>query len=96
MTAQLRTISCSGVNVRHSSALYQSASGAERSLNIAFTCTATTVETTAAPVTDAAVTSVIHEKLPAKQMLPGLYTVDTGYPDAELFVTLSASTAWNC
>jgi transposase len=47
----------------------------------------THVETTAAPVADAAVTSVIHEKLREKRLLPGLHIVDTGDLDAELLVT---------
>jgi transposase len=47
----------------------------------------THVETTAGPVADAAVTNAIHEQLQAKQLLPSLHIVDTGYLDAELLVT---------
>jgi transposase len=49
----------------------------------------THVETTAGPIADAAVTNAIHEQWPAKQLLPHLHIVDTGYLDldAELLVT---------
>jgi transposase len=47
----------------------------------------THVETTAGPIADGTVTPVIHEALQAKQLLPRLHIVDTGYLDAELLVT---------
>ena len=47
----------------------------------------THVETTAGPVADGTVTPVIHAALRAKQLLPRLHIVDTGYLDAELLVT---------
>jgi transposase len=47
----------------------------------------THVETTAGPVADGAVTTVIHAALQAKQLLPRLHIVDTGYLDAELLVS---------
>jgi transposase len=47
----------------------------------------THVETTAGPIADGTVTPVIHEALRAKQLLPRLHIVDTGYLDAELLVT---------
>jgi transposase len=47
----------------------------------------THVETTAGPIADAAVTNAIHEQLQAKQLLPRLHIVDTGYLDADLLVT---------
>jgi transposase len=47
----------------------------------------THVETTAGPVADGAVTTAIHAALQAKQLLPRLHIVDTGYLDAELLVT---------
>jgi transposase len=47
----------------------------------------THVETTAGPVADADVTNTIHEPLKAKELLPRLHIVDTGYLDAELLVT---------
>jgi hypothetical protein len=46
----------------------------------------THVETTPAPVADGDVTSVIHEDLQTKELLPGKHLADTGYVDAELFV----------
>jgi transposase len=39
----------------------------------------THVETTAGPVAEAEVTNAIHEPLQAKQLLPNLHIVDTGY-----------------
>jgi transposase len=45
------------------------------------------VETTAGPMADAEVTSAIHDALQARQLLPRLHIVDTGYLDAELLVT---------
>lgn len=47
----------------------------------------THVETTAGPVADGAVTTAIHAALQAKQLLPRLHIVDTGYLDAELLVS---------
>ena len=47
----------------------------------------THVETTSGPTADAEVTNTIHEQLQAKQLLPRLHIVDTGYLDAELLVT---------
>ena len=47
----------------------------------------THVETTAGPIADGTVTPVIHEALRAKQLLPRLHIVDTGYLAAELLVT---------
>lgn len=46
----------------------------------------TRVETTPAPIADAEMTSVIHEALQEKQLLPTLRIVDTGYLDAGLLV----------
>lgn len=47
----------------------------------------TPVETTAGPVADAAVTNAIPAQLQAKQLLPHLHIVATGYLDAERLVT---------
>jgi transposase len=47
----------------------------------------THVETTAGPVADGAVTTVMHAALQAKQLLPRLHIVDTGYLAAALLVS---------
>jgi transposase len=47
----------------------------------------THVETTAAPTADGAVTPKVHEDLQAKDLLPAVHLVDTGFLDAELIVT---------
>ena len=47
----------------------------------------THVETTAAPTADGAVTPQVHEELQAKDLLPAVHLVDTGFLDAELSVT---------
>ena len=47
----------------------------------------THVETTAAPTADGAVTPQVHEELQAKDLLPAVHLVDTGFLDAELIVT---------
>lgn len=44
----------------------------------------THVETTAAPVSDDARTTIIHEGLKQKELLPDQHIVDTGYVDAQL------------
>jgi transposase len=44
------------------------------------------VETTSAPVSDDARTSLIHEALKHKELLPEQHIVDTGYVDAKLLV----------
>ena len=47
----------------------------------------THVETTPAPVADAAMTAPIHAALQEKALLPATHLVDTGYIDAELLIT---------
>ncbi len=46
----------------------------------------THVETTAAPISDDAMTTAIHSRLDRKQLLPDEHIVDTGYVDAKLLV----------
>lgn len=46
----------------------------------------THVETTAAPTADGEVTPKVHEDLQAKDLLPAVHLVDTGFLDAELLV----------
>ncbi len=46
----------------------------------------THVETTAAPVSDDAMTAAIHAQLDRKALLPAEHIVDTGYVDAKLLV----------
>ena len=46
----------------------------------------THVETTAAPVTDEAMTATIHAELERKHLVPAEHIVDTGYVDAQLLV----------
>lgn len=46
----------------------------------------THVETTAAPISDDAMTTAIHSGLDRKQLLPEEHIVDTGYVDAKLLV----------
>jgi len=46
----------------------------------------THVETTAAPVSDDAMTATIHAGLEHKELLPAEHIVDTGYVDAKLLV----------
>jgi transposase len=46
----------------------------------------THVETTPGPIADGDMTSVIHEALKAKDLLPDKHLADTGYVDAELLV----------
>ena len=46
----------------------------------------THVETTTGPIADGAATPVIHAALQAKELLPSLHMVDTGYLDAALLV----------
>jgi transposase len=46
----------------------------------------TSVETTSAPVSDGAVTPVIHSALEEKALLPQTHLADTGFVDAELLV----------
>lgn len=46
----------------------------------------THVETTAAPISDDAMTTAIHSGLDRKQLLPDEHIVDTGYVDAKLLV----------
>jgi transposase len=46
----------------------------------------THVETTAAPTADGEVTPKVHEDLQAKDLLPTVHLVDTGFLDAELLV----------
>lgn len=44
----------------------------------------THVATTSAPIADGAVTPLVHQALQAKDLLPAIHLVDTGYLDAEL------------
>jgi transposase len=46
----------------------------------------TGVATTGATVSDAAMTTAIHQQLEERQLLPGEHLVDSGYPSAELIV----------
>jgi transposase len=50
-------------------------------------CLITDVETTLSPVADGATTPAIHQRLQAKDALPGQHIMDTGYLEAELLVT---------
>src|SRR5260370_10021106 len=43
-------------------------------------------KTTAAPVTDEAMTATIHAELERKHLVPAEHIVDTGYVDAQLLV----------
>jgi transposase len=47
----------------------------------------TNVVTTAAAVTDNAMTATIHEQVAAKNLTPAEHLVDSGYPSAQLIVT---------
>jgi transposase len=47
----------------------------------------TDVETTAGPTDDGAATPLIHAALKARDLLPSVHLVDTGFLDAELLVT---------
>jgi transposase len=47
----------------------------------------THVETTPAPAADDATVPLIHEALAARELLPGVHIVDTGYVDAEALVS---------
>lgn len=47
----------------------------------------THVVTAPAPVADGEATPRVHQALQAKDLLPGMHVVDTGYVDAELLVT---------
>jgi transposase len=46
----------------------------------------TAVATTEATVSDAAMTTPVHEQLDGRDLLPGEHLVDSGYPSAELIV----------
>ncbi|MDQ2802254.1 MAG: IS1182 family transposase [Pseudomonadota bacterium] len=50
----------------------------------------THVETTPAPVSDAAMTAPVHEALRAKDLLPSTHLVDAGYVDADLLIDAQA------
>jgi transposase len=47
----------------------------------------TNVETTSASIADVEATSMIHESLEKKELLPNLHIVDAGYVDAQLLAT---------
>jgi transposase len=51
----------------------------------------TEVKTTLAPIPDGQMATPIHEALQAKDLLPAVHLVDTGYLDAELLVTSQQS-----
>ena len=46
----------------------------------------THVATTSAPIADGAITPLVHQALQAKDLLPAIHLVDTGYLDAGLLV----------